>query len=155
MSKGRPDKEKILFICHHNSGRSQLAEALLRMLYGDRFEAYSAGVIPTEVNPYAIKVMEQLGVDMTEHRSKSIDEFKNDEFDYVITVCDKAKETCPYFPGRKILHHSFSRALSEGSEEEILRSFIIVRDEIRTWLEEQFIFFPNVFETNFFHDLID
>jgi len=138
MSGNTPKREKILFICNQNSGRSQLAEALLRMLYGDRYDAYSAGVIPGKVNPYAVKVMEQLGVDMTGHRSKSIDEFKDYDFDYVITVCDKAKETCPYFPGRKLIHHSFSSALSEGSEEEILESFIVVRDEIRAWIEEQF-----------------
>jgi len=138
MSQDSCKKEKVLFICHQNSGRSQLAEALLRMLYGDRYAAYSAGVIPSHVNPYAAKAMKQLGVDMTDHRSKSIDEYKDYEFDYVITVCDKAKETCPYFPGRKIIHHSFSSALSDGSEEEILKSFIVVRDEIRTWLEEQF-----------------
>ncbi|PKM77187.1 MAG: low molecular weight phosphatase family protein [Firmicutes bacterium HGW-Firmicutes-15] len=130
--------EKVLFICHHNSGRSQLAEALLRMLYPDRYESYSAGVIPSQVNPYAIKVMEQLGVDMSSHRSKSIDEFKDTVFDYVVTVCDKARESCPYFPGHNIIHHSFTSALSEGSEEEIQASFIRVRDEIRDWLEKQF-----------------
>ena len=134
---GQP-KESVLFICNQNSGRSQMAEALLRMLYGNRYEAYSAGVIPSQVNPYAIKVMEQLGVDMSSHRSKSLDEFKNANFDYVVTVCDVAKETCPYFPGRQVLHHSFSGASSEGSEEEILASFGRVRDEIRTWIEEQF-----------------
>ncbi len=132
------NKEKVLFICNQNSGRSQLAEALLRMLYPDRYEAYSAGVIPSEVNPYAIKVMEQLGIDMSNHRSKSIDEFQTMDFDYVVTVCDKAKESCPYFPGSNIIHHSFSSARSAGSEEEILASFIVVRDEIRAWLEEQF-----------------
>lgn len=131
-------KEKVLFICNQNSGRSQMAEALLRMLYGDRYEAYSAGVIPSQVNPYAIKAMEQLGVDMSRHRSKSLDEFKDVEFDYVVTVCDIAKETCPYFPGRHVIHHSFSGASSEGSEEEVLASFGRVRDEIRAWIEEQF-----------------
>lgn len=132
------NKEKVLFICQQNSGRSQLAEALLRMLYPDRYESYSAGVTPSQVNPYAIKVMEQLGVDMSNHRSKCIDEFNDTEFDYVITVCDKAQETCPYFPGRNIIHHSFTSALSEGSEKDILASFIRVRDEIRDWLEKQF-----------------
>lgn len=131
-------KEKVLFICNQNSGRSQMAEALLRMLYGDRYESYSAGVIPSQVNPYAIKTMEQLGVDMSSHHSKSIDEFRDMDFDYVVTVCDTAKETCPFFPGRQVLHHSFSSASSEGSEEEILASFGKVRDEIRAWIEEQF-----------------
>jgi len=131
-------KQKILFICNQNSGRSQMAEALLRMLYPDRYESYSAGVIPSQINPYAVKVMEQLGVDMSSHRSKSIDEFMDKEFDYVVTVCDVAKETCPYFPGRNVLHHSFSSASGEGGEEEILASFAGVRDEIKTWIIEQF-----------------
>jgi arsenate reductase len=82
--------------------------------------------------------MEQLGVDMSSHRSKSLDEFKDMEFDYVITVCDVAKETCPYYPGRHVLHHSFSSASTEGSDEEILASFAWVRDEIKAWIEEQF-----------------
>lgn len=132
------EKEKVLFICNQNSGRSQMAEALLRMLYGDRYEVYSAGLIPSSVNPFAIKTMQELGVDMSSHRSKSIDEFKDIVFDYVVTVCDVARETCPYFPGRQVLHHSFSSARSEGSEEEILTSFGRVRDEIRAWLQEQF-----------------
>lgn len=131
-------KEKVLFICNQNSGRSQMAEALLRMLYPDRYESYSAGVIPSQVNPYTIKVMEQLGVDMSSHRSKSLDEFKDADFDYVVTVCDVAKETCPYFPGRVVLHHSFSSASTEGSEEDIIASFAGVRDEIKAWIENQF-----------------
>jgi arsenate reductase len=131
-------KEKVLFICNQNSGRSQMAEALLRMLYGNRYESYSAGVVPSQVNPYAIKAMEQLGVDMSGHRSKSIDAWKDTEFDYVVTVCDTARETCPFFPGRQVLHHSFSSAMSQGSEEEILASTCRVRDEIRAWIEQQF-----------------
>ncbi len=131
-------REKVLFLCHQNSGRSQMAEAILRMLYGDKYESYSAGVVPSRINPYAVRTMEQLGVDMSAHRSKSIDEFKDMEFDYVVTVCDTARETCPYFPGRNVLHHSFTGALTEGSEEEILSSFAKVRDEIRSWIEEQF-----------------
>lgn len=138
MSEIDPYKEKVLFICQQNSGRSQLAEALMRMLFGECYEAYSAGVTPSQVNPYAIKVMEQLGVDMSTHRSKNIEEFKDMVFDYVVTVCDSAKETCPFFPGRNIIHHSFTSASSEGSEEDILASFVRVRDEIRAWLEEQF-----------------
>lgn len=131
-------KKTVLFICNQNSGRSQMAEALLRVLYGDRYESFSAGVIPSQVNPYATKVMEKLGVDMSGHRSKSIDEFKDIVFDYVITVCDQAKESCPYFPGRQIVHHSFSSASTEGSDLEILASFALVRDEIKSWIEEYF-----------------
>ncbi|MGE5416524.1 MAG: arsenate reductase ArsC [Acidobacteriota bacterium] len=131
-------KQKVLFICNQNSGRSQMAEALLRMLYGDRFEVYSAGVIPSQVNPYAIKSLEQLGVDMSAHYAKSINEFKDVEFDYVVTVCDIAKETCPFFPGKQVIHHSFSSASTEGTEEEILASFGRVRDEIKMWLKTTF-----------------
>ncbi|MEQ8236111.1 MAG: arsenate reductase ArsC [Syntrophomonadaceae bacterium] len=132
------NKIRVLFICNQNSGRSQLAEALLRMLYGDRYEVYSAGVVPSQVNPYAIRVMEELGVDMSGHRAKNIDEYRDMEFDYVVTVCDAAKETCPYFPGRRVIHHSFSGAATTGTDKEILLSFAKVRDEIRTWLVQEF-----------------
>jgi len=131
-------KSTVLFICKSNSARSQMAEALLRMLCGDRYESYSAGLTATWVDPYAIKVMEQLGIDMSSHRSKSLDEFKDMEFDYVVTVCDQAKETCPYFPGRTILHHNFPKPSTAGSEAENLASFAGVRDEIQAWIEEQF-----------------
>lgn len=133
-----PVKQKVLFICQQNSGRSQLAEALMGMLYGDRFEAYSAGVEPSRVNPFALQVLAQKGVDASALRAKSIEEFKDVEFDYVVTVCDRAKENCPFFPGRHIIHHSFSRALSEGSEQAILDSFVRVRDEIADWLTVRF-----------------
>lgn len=131
-------KQKVLFICNQNSGRSQMAEALLRMLYGDRYEACSAGVVPSQVNPYAVKAMELLGVDMSVHYAKNINEFKDADFDYVVTVCDKANETCPFFPGRQVIHRSFSSASTEGSEEEILASFVKVRDEIEDWVKAQF-----------------
>ena len=132
------DKQKVLFICKQNSARSQMAEALLRMLYGDRYEAYSAGINASQVDPYAIKVMEQLGVDMSAHRSKSMDEYEDIVFDYVVTVCDQAKEACPYFPGKTVLHHNFTRPSANGSEAEILQSFAQVRDEIREWIQQQF-----------------
>ncbi|MGE5416513.1 MAG: arsenate reductase ArsC [Acidobacteriota bacterium] len=131
-------KQKVLFICNQNSGRSQMAEALLRMLYGDHYEVSSAGVVPSEVNPYTVKTMEQLGVDMSAHYAKSINDFKNVEFDYVVTVCDKAKEACPFSPGKQVIHRSFSSASTEGTEEEILASFGRVRDEIKAWLETFF-----------------
>jgi len=135
--KAQP-KQKFLFICHHNSGRSQLSEAMLRHLYGDRFEAYSAGVVASSVNPYAVKVMEQIGVDMSRHRSKSIEEYADVTFDYVVTVCDQARESCPFFPGRQVLHRNIPSALSSGSEEEVLASWVRVRDEIKVWIEGQF-----------------
>lgn len=132
-------KLKVLFICRHNSARSQIAEALLRTLYGEHYEAYSAGITASWVDPHAIKAMEELGVDdMSTHRSKSIDEYNNIEFDYVVTVCDQAKEECPYFPGRSVMHHNFTKPSTQGSEAEIMHSFAQTRDEIRAWIEEQF-----------------
>lgn len=131
-------KQKVLFICTHNSARSQMAEALLRMLYGNRYESYSAGISASYVDPYAVKVMEELGADMSGHRSKSIDELTGIDFDYVITTCDEARESCPYFPGRHNIHHSFSKASKQGHEAEILVSFRSVRDEIKAWIESQF-----------------
>lgn len=131
-------RPKVLFICKSNSARSQMAEALLRMLFGDRYESYSAGLTATWVDPYAVKVMEQLGADMSSHRSKSLEEFRDMKFDYVVTVCDQATDSCPYFPGRTILHHNFPKPSTQGSEAEILVSFALVRDEIRSWIEEKF-----------------
>ncbi|MEO0091106.1 MAG: arsenate reductase ArsC [candidate division WOR-3 bacterium] len=133
-------KQKALFICTHNSARSQMAEGLLNHLYGDKYEAYSAGTQPTQVNPYAIKVMQEIGIDISQHRSKSVQEFLNQEFDYVITVCDSANEPCPFFPGGKIrVHQSFPDPTSFiGSEEEILNVFRQVRDKIKQWIQETF-----------------
>ncbi len=91
------DKKKILFICTHNSSRSQMAEGLLRNLFGKYYEVHSAGTEPSSVNPFAIRVMEENGIDISSHRSKSVSEFMDIPFDYVITVCDHAKESCPFF----------------------------------------------------------
>lgn len=132
------NKKRILFICTQNSARSQMAEGLMRALYGDRYEVYSAGTDPFQVNPFAVQAMERAKIDIRDHRSKSIDEFNGEEMDYVVTVCDKAKENCPYFPGGKILlHQSFSDpAAIRGSDEEILAEFERVRDEIKKWIEQ-------------------
>ncbi len=133
-------KQKALFICTHNSARSQMAEGLLNHLYGDKYEADSAGTQPTGVNPYAIKVMQEIGIDISHHRSKSVQEFLNQEIDCVITVCDSANETCPFFPGgKKRLHQSFQDpSIFTGSEEEILNGFRKVRDEIKKWIQGAF-----------------
>ena len=130
-------KEKVLFICTHNSARSQIGEAILSEIAGDKFETFSAGTEPTEINQYAIKVMAEVGLDISKNRTKSVNEFIELKFDYVITVCDSAKETCPFFPGAKILiHKSFpDPAEFTGSEDEILSKMRQVRDEIRAWLE--------------------
>ncbi len=130
-------KQRVLILCTGNSCRSQMAEGWLRHLAGDRFEVYSAGTHPTGLNPRAVKVMTELGIDISEQRSKSVDEFVEQAFDYVITVCDAARETCPVFPNAKThLHWSFEDpAVARGSEEQILSVFRRVRDEIRARLE--------------------
>lgn len=133
-------KKRVLFICTHNSARSQMAEAFLRFLYGNRYEVYSAGTEPKEINPYAIKVMEEIGIDISKQRSKSIEELLGMDFDHVITVCDKAKEACPFFPGGKNYTHKGFEDPSEfnGSDKEKLDFFRRIRDEIRDWIEKTF-----------------
>ncbi|MEI7556863.1 arsenate reductase ArsC [Candidatus Chlorohelix sp.] len=133
--------EKVLFLCTHNSARSQIAEGLLRAMGGDRFEALSAGTEVTFVRPLAIKSMGELGIDISGHRSKVLTEYLNQPIDYVITVCDAANESCPVFPNaRHRLHWSFpdpSRAT--GSEEEQLATYREVRNAIQAriadWLK--------------------
>jgi len=118
-----------------------MAEGLLNALYGDRYEAYSAGVEPTKVNPYAVKVMTEIGIDISKQYPKSIEEFRGKNFDYVITVCDYAKEVCPFFPGGEIfLHKGFKDpAEFKGTEDEVLTEVRQVRDEIRDWIKKTFI----------------
>jgi len=133
-------KNKVLFICTHNSARSQMAEGILRHLFGERYEAYSAGTEPSSVRPYAIKVMKEIGIDITTQRSKSISEIYNTEIDYVVTVCDHAKETCPVFPrAKKFLHAGFEDpSMFRGSEEEVVAGYRRVRDEIKDWIKKTF-----------------
>src|SRR3989304_7560671 len=131
---------KVLFICTHNSSRSQMAEGLLRALYDDRSESFSAGTKPTIVNPYAIRVMKEIGIDISSQSSKSVDEFRYKKFDYVVTVCNHAKEECPVFPGaKKYLHQDFEDPSEfKGTEDEILAIFRRVRNEIINWLKGTF-----------------
>ena len=133
-------KKKVLFLCTENSCRSQMAEGILRNLKGSKFEVFSAGVRPSVVNPIAIKVMAEIGIDISGHRSKSVDEFQGLNFDFVITTCDVARETCPVFPGiARHLHCSFNDpAAVRGSEEEIISAFRKVRDEIKSRIQEEF-----------------
>jgi arsenate reductase (thioredoxin) len=122
---------KVLILCTGNSARSQMAEGLLRHLDGSNFEVYSAGVEPSSVKPEAIAVMQEIGIDISGHRSKSVDEFLGQEFDYIITVCDNAKEHCPIFPGKaKRIHWSFDDPSAAGDEATRLAVFARVRDEI-------------------------
>lgn len=129
-------KKRVLILCTGNSARSQMAEGLLSHLGGDKFEVESAGVISSFVRPLAIKAMKEIGIDISSHRSKSVDEFLGQEFDYVITVCDNAKENCPFFPAStERVHWSFDDpAEAEGSDEEQLAVFRRVRDEIQNRL---------------------
>ncbi|MDE3019620.1 MAG: arsenate reductase ArsC [Nitrospirota bacterium] len=125
-------KPRVLFLCTGNSCRSQMAEGLLRHLAGNRFEVASAGTHPVGLNPGAVEAMQEIGVDISSHRSKQADQFLGQHFDYVVTVCDRAKETCPTFPGATTLSHwSFDDpAATTGSPEERRKTFRRVRDEI-------------------------
>jgi arsenate reductase len=133
-------KRRVLFLCTHNSARSQMAEAFLRTLAGDRFEVASAGTEATRVHPLAIRAMAEVGTDLSGHTSKSLERFLGQPWDYVITVCDSASESCPAFPARTTrLHWSLTDpSKATGTEEERLETFRRVRDEIsrriRAWL---------------------
>lgn len=122
-------KKKVLFLCVGNSARSQMAEGLLRHLAGEDFEAFSAGVEPQPVNPLAIRVMDEIGVDISGHRSKSMKEYLGQDFDYVITLCGEAREACPIFPAKyERMHWDLEDpAKAQGTEEERLRAFRIIR----------------------------
>lgn len=114
-----------------------MAEAFLNHLCGDKFKAESAGITPTQINPYVKRVMAEVGIDLSTHHAKSILEFQGRTFDYVVTVCDQARETCPFFPGDKQIHRNFpDPATFTGTDEEILKKVRLVRDEIRHWIVE-------------------
>ncbi len=133
--------KKVLVLCTGNSCRSQIAEAYLRHFAGDKAEIFSAGVETHGVNPRAIAIMKEDGIDISKHRSKNIDEYFNIDFDFVITVCDNAKESCPFFPtkAKKMFHQNFpDPAKSTGTEEEILEHFKQVRQMIKSF-SQQFV----------------
>jgi arsenate reductase (thioredoxin) len=134
-------KIKVLFLCTGNSCRSQMAEGWARSMYPDSLEPYSAGTEPKDLDPYAVRVMAEAGVDISNHRPKRLDEFKGKVFDAVVTVCDSANESCPLFPGGTVrMHQSFDDpprlAKSMDTEEEILNVYRRVRDEIRAFVEK-------------------
>ncbi len=134
------EKLKILFLCTGNSCRSQMAEGWARHLKGDQIESYSAGIEIHGLNPSAVKVMAEAGVDLSGHRSKHLNELKDQTFDYVITVCDAANESCPFFPGKTVrIHKGFDDpprlAKSAATEEEAFSHYRRVRDEIRAFVE--------------------
>ncbi|MFN8496618.1 MAG: arsenate reductase ArsC [Anaerolineae bacterium] len=131
-------RQRVLVLCTGNSARSQMAEGLLRARAGDRFEVHSAGTEPKGLNPLAVRAMAEKGIDISGARSKSASEFLGQPFDYVLTVCDNAKENCPVFPGpAQRIHWSFEDpAAAEGSEDARLAVFRRVRDEIDAKLQE-------------------
>ncbi len=135
------NKKKILILCTGNSARSQMAEGLLKHICADEFEVHSAGTKPSIVRPEAVKVLAEIGIDISKNRSKSVDEFTNQNIDYVLTVCDNAKESCPYFPAQtKLIHHSFADpAEVEGDEETRLSAFRRARDQIQEYLNGSFV----------------
>ena len=150
-------KVKVLFLCTHNSARSQMAKGLLRHYYSEKYEVFSAGATPTQVNPFAIKVMAEIGIDISTQRSKSIDEFRGKDIDLVVSVCtSSARVTCPFcsstllggrpeiidetLPGAKrYLHQPFGDPSEvEGSDEEKHAAFRRTRDEIKKWIVDRF-----------------
>lgn len=138
MRKKEGNKKTVLFVCTHNSARSQMAEALLNSSYGDRFVAFSAGTKPSRVNPYAVKAMAELGIDISKNRSKNINEFQGKEFDYVVTLCDSAKSECPFFPSaKKLIHAGFENPSDfAGTDEKVMDGFRKLRDDIEDWIKK-------------------
>jgi len=143
-------KKKVLFLCFHNSARSQMAEGLLRAMYGDRYEVQSAGVQATKVDPRAVTVMSEIGIDISGQHSKSMTDLRGILFDVAVTVCDKAKEMCPLCrvslrapantpAAKEVIHRTFrDPATAKGSEEEQLNAFRQARDEIKDWIIQTF-----------------
>jgi len=129
-------KKSILFICVHNSARSQIAEGLFRHYYREECNVYSAGSEPREIHPMSVQVMAESGIDISKHRSKSLKEFEGEEMDYVITVCGEGQFTCPFFAGGKeYIHKSFEDPSAfEGTEKEKIEQFRVVRNELKKWL---------------------
>ena len=132
--------QRVLFLCVHNSARSQMAEGMLRAWGADRFEAHSAGNEATEIRPLAIRAMAEVGIDISGQRSKSVREYEGQQFDLAVTVCDDAKEACPYFPTDRQLHWAFDDpAAAAGTEEERLAVFRRVRDQIAAHIRDELI----------------
>jgi arsenate reductase len=134
------DKKKILFLCTHNAARSQMAEGLVNAMYGDRYQAFSAGNEPTQVHPCAIAVMAEVDIDISAHRAKSLDEFDGQTLDYVVTLCADAQESGPIVPGgAEYVHRAFVNPGSvPAPDNDRCASGRLVRDQIKEWLEETF-----------------
>lgn len=129
-------KKRVLILCTGNSARSQMAEGLLRSMAGDGLEVFSAGTRPVGLHPHAVAALAELGIDISGHRSKSVEEFQDRQFDYVITVCDSAREACPVFPGRaRQIHRDFDDPAAAPADRQPA-AFRKVRDDLRSWLTE-------------------
>lgn len=135
------NRKRILFICAHNAGRSQMAEGIVNHLFGDELEAKSGGTKPSSVNPLAIQVMKEIGIDISQQRSKNINELEGEKFDYVVTMCTEDEEACPFFfGGKEYMHHSFGDpSWIIGTEEERLQAVREIRDDILSWIKATFI----------------
>lgn len=134
------EKKTILILCTGNSARSQMAEGLLKHITKNEYEIFSAGTEPSSVRLEAIKVLSEIGIDISKNRSKSIDEFVNRRIDFVLTVCDSAQENCPYFPAQtKLIHHSFADPAGiQGNQETRIKAFRKTRDQIQKYLVDCF-----------------
>ena len=133
-------KKSVLFVCTYNAARSQMAEAILNKLYGDRYTAFSAGTDPTQIDPFVVLVMKEIDIDVSNYRSKVLNIFKDSNLDYVITLCDQAKESCPYFPGGNLhLHRGFPDPSElKGRSEDVINGYRRIRDEIQNWIKKEF-----------------
>jgi len=133
-------KKMVLFVCTHNAVRSQMAEAFLSKIYGNRYAAFSAGSDPAQIDPLVVSVMNEIGIDVSHAYSKGLDMFKDYTFDYVVTVCDQARESCPYFTGGSFrIHKSFSDpSMFDGRPDNKIKEYRKTRDEIKTWIEKEF-----------------
>jgi arsenate reductase len=137
---GSQGRKRVLFLCTHNSARSQMAESLMNIMMGDLYEAYSAGIEPGKLNPHVVRALAEIDLDISGNQSKGVERFFGQEFDFVVTVCDQAGEICPFFPGAKsMIHHAFADPSKfVGTDGEIMEQVREVRDQIRRWLVETF-----------------
>lgn len=133
-------KARVLFICTANAARSQMAEGLLRAKYGDQYEVFSAGIRKSQVSTRAIAVMKEIGIDLSHHRSKTLEEFGGASFDIAVTLCDNAHAVCPFVPGAKrTIYRPFADPhLTPGPEEAVVNGYRDVRDDIAVWIDATF-----------------
>ncbi len=134
-------KAKVLFICSHNSARSQMAEAIANKMFGDNIDASSAGSSPTEINPYSIAVMKEMGIDISKNRAKHLNEFTGKRFDYAVTLCGDEEDFCPFFPdATEHLHHSVNAPKgTPNNEKGHLDDMRGMRDDILAWIRKTFV----------------